>query len=368
MQLVLSQAKVVMNQYDTTMVEHTNGTAIIGYTNGYNDDTIFPTENCNESIGEEIVTKELDSIQYDYDGNDTTITTSITYYCTKHIWVKNNNNYNNIIFNDSDYCNDKMKRIGEYQLRALRSEGQYKDEVYNAEEGMFQEPIPIKDTDMINDFANDLRKNGENDNNILLFGIIIMMTIRRDETTTLISTTQNGENKKIDGKISLEKKYQLRALRSEGQYENEVYTADEGMFQGPIPVMCLCFLLIVTMCLCFLLIVTLRLLGQSMGSVKTHTWLVNLHTFGSTFGIYARLGARLRARLESIQSLGHPREPSNPAYRVTYLYVLLYLSIHVLSYLRKHDYSIGMKEYRNERVKRGTHLPRRKASFLIANL
>jgi hypothetical protein len=50
------------------------------------------------------------------------------------------------------------------------------------------------------------------------------------------------------------------------------------------------------------------------------------------------------------------------------------LSIHVLSYLGKHDYkyridySIGMKEYRNERVKRGNHLPRRKASFLIANL
>jgi hypothetical protein len=247
MQLVLSQAKVVMNQYDTTMVEHTNGTAIIGYTNGYNDDTIFPTENCNESIGEEIVTKELDTIQYDYDGNDTTITTSITYYCTKHIWVKNNNNYNNIIFNDSDYCNDKMKRIGEYQLRALRSEGQYKDEVYNAEEGMFQEPIPIKDTDMINDFA-----------------------------------TQNKENKKIDGKISLEKKYQLRALRSEGQYENEVYTANEGMFQEPIPVMCLC--------LCFLLIVTLRLLGQSMGSVKTHT------------GPTSKMSARLEARLESFRS------------------------------------------------------------------
>jgi hypothetical protein len=52
--------------------------------------------------------------QYDYDGNDTTITTSITYYCTKHKWVKNNN-YNNIIFNDGDYCNDKMKKIGEYQ-------------------------------------------------------------------------------------------------------------------------------------------------------------------------------------------------------------------------------------------------------------
>jgi hypothetical protein len=59
--------------------------------------------------------------------------------------------------------------------------------------------------------------------------------------------------------------------------------------------------------------------------------------------------ARLGARLESSQ-LGHPREPSHPAYRVTYLYVLSYLSLYVLSYLRKHDYkyridySMGMKE------------------------
>jgi hypothetical protein len=66
-------------------------------------------------------------------------------------------------------------------------------------------------------------------------------------------------------RISLEKKYQLRAIGSEGQYEDKVYTTNEGMFQAPIPVMCLC--------LCFLLIVTLRLLGQSMGSVKTHTGL-----------------------------------------------------------------------------------------------
>jgi hypothetical protein len=94
--------------------------------------------------------------------------------------------------------------------------------------------------------------------------------------------------------------------------------------------------------------------------VKTHTRLVN--------------GARLEYAhvwehvWNPSSHLGHPRKPSNPAYRVTYLYVLPYLSLYVLSYLRKHDYSIGMKEYRNERVKRGNHLPRRKASFLIANL
>jgi hypothetical protein len=67
MQLVLSQANVVMNQYDMAIIEHTNG---------YNDDTrkygetkpvysIFHTDNCNESIGKEILTKKLDSIQHD---------------------------------------------------------------------------------------------------------------------------------------------------------------------------------------------------------------------------------------------------------------------------------------------------------------
>jgi hypothetical protein len=103
-----------------------------------------------------------------------------------------------------------------------------------------------------------------------------------------------------------------------------------------------------------------------MCDVKTHTRLVN--------------GARLEYAhvwehvWNPSSHLGHPREPSNPVYRVTYLYVLPHLSLSVLSYLRKHnykyriDYSIGMKEYRNERVKRGNHLPRRKASFLIANL
>jgi hypothetical protein len=95
--------------------------------------------------------------------------------------------------------------------------------------------------------------------------------------------------------------------------------------------------------------------------------------------------ARLEVRLESglvnrtsqiMSHLGHPREPSNPAYRVTYLYVLSYLSLHVLSYLRKHDYKYGVyhridysNRYWNERVKRGNLLPRRKkASFLIASL
>jgi hypothetical protein len=100
-----------------------------------------------------------------------------------------------------------------------------------------------------------------------------------DETTTLISTTRNGENKKIDDrKKRLEKKYQLRALCSEGQYEDEAYTADEGMFQEPILQldyylviilmydistiqMCLC------LCVCFLIVTLNRVhnvLGQSM--------------------------------------------------------------------------------------------------------
>jgi hypothetical protein len=77
-------------------------------------------------------------------------------------------------------------------------------------------------------------------------------------------------------------------------------------------------------------------------------------------------------RISRIMShLGHPREPSNPAYRVAYLYVLPYLSIYVLSYLRKHsykygsyriDYSIRMKEWKEWKEEIS------KASFLIANL
>jgi hypothetical protein len=118
----------------------------------------------------------------------------------------------------------------------------------------------------------------------------------------------------------------------------------------------------------------MRYIGNIWGPslVKTHTGLMN-----RTNQMRARLEARLELlvnRISRIMShLGHPRKPSNPAYRVTYLYVLPYLSLYVLSYLRKHDYkygsyridySIGMKECKEE----GNQLPRRKASFLIANL
>jgi hypothetical protein len=75
----------------------------------------------------------------------------------------------------------------------------------------------------------------------------------------------------------------------------------------------------------------------------------------------SQMRARLEARLELLVNqisrimshLGHPRESSNPAYRVTYLYILPYLSLYVISYLRKNEYkygsyridhSIGMKE------------------------
>jgi hypothetical protein len=139
-----------------------------------------------------------------------------------------------------------------------------------------------------------------------------------DETTTLISLTQNGENKNIEGK------YQLRALRSEGQYKDEVCNAEEGMFQEPIPSKWLNYNLVIIsiyrLYLCFLLIVTMGLLVQSMGSVKIHKDRVNRAS-----QTRARLGARL----------GSNCEPSNPAYRVTCLYVLPYLSFYVLSYLRK---------------------------------
>jgi hypothetical protein len=61
-------------------------------------------------------------------------------------------------------------------------------------------------------------------------------------------------------------------------------TANEGMFQEPIPVMCLCYLLIVT----------LGLLGQSMGGVKIHKDQVNR--------VSQMMRARLEAQLESIHT------------------------------------------------------------------
>jgi hypothetical protein len=136
-----------------------------------------------------------------------------------------------------------MKKKEEYLLRALRSEGQYKDEVYNAEEGMFQEPIPIKGLDyylviilMYGETTtlittvqsspsdpNSLHDNEEDNNNIgslHLNNINWSHTCIGDKATTLNGTIQNMECKKIDEKEkSLKEKNHLRALRSEGQYE-----------------------------------------------------------------------------------------------------------------------------------------------------
>jgi hypothetical protein len=186
---------------------------------------------------------------------------------------------------NGEYVIKKEERPKEkYQLRALRSEGQYKDEVYNAEEGMFQEPILRLDYYLVIIFMYSFSRTSIGDG---------------DETTTLISTTQTGKNKKIEEK-------------------------EEGL-KEPVP----SFLMVqMCLCLCFCTsIVTLNILvgvhnvlGQSMGSVKIHKDQVNRAS---------QTRARLEARLES------NCEPSNPAYRVTCLYVLPYLSLYVLSYLRK---------------------------------
>jgi hypothetical protein len=254
---------------------------------------------------------------------------------------------------------------------------------------------------------NSIHDNEEDNNNIgslHLNNPNWLRTCIGDKATTLNGTIQNGECKKTDGKEKrLKERNHLRALCSEGQYKDEVDNAEEGMFQEPIPIkdtsysntattdipsldynlviiliyghvilmkrlcLCLCLCLIILiyghvipmirlcLCLCFSIVTLNRVcnvLGQSMGSVKTHTGLMN-----RTSQMRARLEARLELlvnRISRIMShLGHPREPSNPAYRVTYLYVLPYLSLYVLSYLRKHDYkygsyridySIGMKE------------------------
>jgi hypothetical protein len=74
--------------------------------------------------------------------------------------------------------------------------------------------------------------------------------------------------------------------------------------------------------------------------VKTHTRLVN----GARLE-YVHVWEHVWEHVWNPSShLGHPREPSNPAYRVTYLYVLPYLSLYVLSYLRKHDYKYRVCE------------------------
>ena len=58
-----------------------------------------PTDDIYDRTG--TVARNLDSVQYDYAGNNIT-TTSTTYYCTEQIWIKNNNNYYNIRCNDGD--------------------------------------------------------------------------------------------------------------------------------------------------------------------------------------------------------------------------------------------------------------------------
>ncbi|OEU09693.1 hypothetical protein FRACYDRAFT_271261 [Fragilariopsis cylindrus CCMP1102] len=229
-----------------------------------------------------------------------------------------------------------MEKIGEYQSRALRSEGQYKDEVYNAEEGMFQEPTDLDmnkqeptDMDTIKDsshsniaiinigYRNDMMKeNGEQTtcysnqdpcmihfcNNILAIeskdsidtiendaslqlrhsnggnidtntsSIVVMMDILIGdaETTTSTSnedettTTQNGENNnQLDYKLVIALIY------------------DHVMSMIPIQLY-----------LCILLIVTLRVLSQSMGSVKIHKALVKRVS-------QLNQVSQMRARLES---------------------------------------------------------------------
>jgi hypothetical protein len=124
---------------------------------------------------------------------------------------------------------------------------------------------------------------------------------------------------------------------------DEVYNAEEGMFQEPIlsldyiliiiliyghvilmkrlcfcACLCLCLYLIILiyghvipmirlcLCLCFSIVTLNRVrnvLGQLMGSVKTHTGLVNTFgsTFGSTFGIQS-FGSSTRTLQSCIQS------------------------------------------------------------------
>jgi hypothetical protein len=249
--IVVPYQDVVMNQYDT---------AIIGHMSGCNDDTrkygetkpvysIFPTDNCNESIGNVTVTNNHDDIQYDYSSNDVTRTRS-----TNQLWVKNSN-YSNIRCNNGDdYHNDTMRKNGERTtcyssqdivIDALLRVGNFNDDKAKSK----------FNTSCNNINGNNYWYNNNDNNSNVLFGIVIttyyavsllsgnligshrcylygtrlsILTIGDgDETTTLISTAQNGENKKVDDK--------KRALRSEGQYKDEVYNAEEGMFQEPIP-------------------------------------------------------------------------------------------------------------------------------------
>ncbi|OEU23683.1 hypothetical protein FRACYDRAFT_233856 [Fragilariopsis cylindrus CCMP1102] len=202
---------------------------------------------------------------------------------------------------------DGMEKIGEYQSRALRSEGQYKDEVYNAEEGMFQEPIKINNSTYSNianigivDYCNDTRKeNGERttcyssqDPYMIQYctnTIAIEATLRlghcnegkidintrinninnnywynnNDETTTLISIGDETTCTSIGDKATtLIRTIQNGKWKKHNQLDyNMVLVLIYDHVISMIPVQ---------VCSCILLIVTMRLLSQSMGSVKIH--------------------------------------------------------------------------------------------------
>ena len=200
---------------------------------------------------------------------------------------------------------DGMEKIGEYQSRALRSEGQYKDEVYNAEEGMFQEPITINNSTYSNianigivDYCNDTRKeNGERttcyssqDPYMIQYctnTIAINATLRlghynegkidintrinninnnywynnNDETTTLISIGDETTRTSIGDKATT----LIRTIQNEEKHNRLNYNMVIVLIYDHVISM-----IPVQLCSCILLIVTMRLLSQSMGSVKIH--------------------------------------------------------------------------------------------------
>jgi hypothetical protein len=201
---------------------------------------------------------------------------------------------------------DGMEKIGEYQSRALRSEGQYKDEVYNAEEGMFQEPITINNSTYSNianigivDYCNDTRKeNGEQttcysgrDPYMIQYctnTIAIEATLLRlghcnegkidintrinninnnywynnnDETTTLISIGDETTCTSIGDKATT----LIRTIQNGEKHNRLDYNMVLVLIYDHVISM-----IPVQLCSCILLIVTMRLLSQSMGSVKIH--------------------------------------------------------------------------------------------------
>ncbi|OEU07720.1 hypothetical protein FRACYDRAFT_250743 [Fragilariopsis cylindrus CCMP1102] len=267
-------------------------------------DSMNRTENLIDSLDMD-TTKDMDTIK------DINIK---TYMIKESISSKEDKNN---LYNDSRKNGEEKRLEEKYQSRALRSEGQYKDEVYNAEEGMFQEPwIKNNDYDNNNIMLNDndycnstMRENGEQttcysnqDSYMIQFchNVIaidskddgdmiatdaslrlghskekidinettaLIRTTRTsidDETTTLIITIQNGEkNNQLD--------YDMVT----------VLIYDQAISIIPVQ-----------LCLCILLIVTLRLLSQSMGSVKIHKAQVKRAS-------QLNQASQMRARLES---------------------------------------------------------------------